>query len=237
MRSIRPPGGPTTTLFLAAVVAAGVALPATSAASAPLTKAQARSIAKHVNLRATDFPGYTSHPYQSSKSARATDRQYADCVGLAPAFAKVHSPSYDDGSSAIYSSVTEFVTSRKTAQRDDRRSASANARACLNKELLDIANGVGSTSTQVTVTPVAESPVAGLDAIYADRWSATYTVVGYTGTLHGWVVGFSRGNVEASLDEIGTTEVAESKLQAPFTAVAGRLKQKVAVQGVPVRHS
>jgi hypothetical protein len=223
-------------VVLAAAVAGSVAMPSASASASPRTKSQARTITKHINVRHLDFPGYKVHPYQSSKGAKTTEQNFHNCVGLAPVFAERHSDSYDDGHGAIYSSVTEFVSSRKVAKHDSALAGSAQGRDCLKQELMSIAAAVGSKDTQVTVTPVTETPVDGVDAIYAAKWSATYSVYGFKGTLYGWAIGFSRGNVEATLSEIGTANVPASKLDAPLATVIERAKRQVPTNGLPVAH-
>ncbi|HVT64466.1 MAG TPA: hypothetical protein VHD81_04890 [Mycobacteriales bacterium] len=233
MKSARSNVGKVAGVVLAAAVASSVALPAS--ASTPLTKAHARNIAKHINVKSSDYPGFKVHPYQSSKGAKATEKKYDGCVGFAPAFVRAHSDSYDNGKGALFSSVTEFVSSRAVAQHDDELAASQKARDCFKQELMDIAKAVNASDTQVTVSPESEAPVAGMDAIYAMKYTATFTVIGYHGTLHGWSVGFSRGNVEVSLNEIGTMDVPRANLNNALATLQARLTAKIPADGRPVK--
>jgi hypothetical protein len=220
---------------LAAAVASSVALPTASASASRMTKAQARTVAKHVNLTSADFRGFKVHPYQSSKGAKATQKQYAECLGLAPVFARAHSDAFDNGRGGIFSSVTELVKSRAAAKRDSQLAASARARQCLQQELKSIAAAVNAKDTKITVSPVTEAPIAGLDAIYAVKYTATFTILGYHGTLHGWSIGFSRGNLEVSLNEIGTMDVPRQNLNNALATLVARAKSQVPEGGLRVR--
>jgi hypothetical protein len=236
MKAARSISGKTAGVALAVAVASSVASPAASASTTPLTKAQAREIAKYINVRAADYSGFKVHPYQSSKGAKATEQKYDDCAGVEPHFVRAHSDSYDNGRGALFSSVTKFVASRAAAKHDDRLMASQRARDCFKQELMDIAKAVNAKDTTVTVTPVSETPVEGLDAIYAMKYTATFTVLGYHGKLHGWSVGFSRGNVEVALNEIGTMDVPRANLNNALGRLFTRLKGKAPTKGLPVRH-
>jgi hypothetical protein len=222
-------------IVLAAAVASSVALTAASASTAPLTKDKARHIAKNINVKASDYSGFKVHPYQSSKGAKATEAKYDDCVGVANPFVRVHSDSYDNGRGALFSSVTKFVSSRAVAKHDDQLLASQNSRDCFKQELMDIAKAVNAQDTKVTVTAVDEAPVAGMDAVYAMKYTATFTVLGYHGKLHGWSVGFSRGNAEVTLNEIGTMDVPRANLNNALGRLFSRLTDKVPAKGLAVR--
>jgi len=236
MNPARSIGGKAAGVVLAAAVASSFALPAASASSAPLTKARAHKLAKHINLDASNFRGFKVHAYQSSKGAKATEKKYAACVGLAPVFAKAHSDAYDNGKGGIFSSVTEFVSSRSAARHDAKRAASQRARDCLKQEMTDVAKAVSAQDTKVTVTPVTEAAVAGIDAIYSVKYTATFTILGYHGTLHGWSIGISRGNAEVSLNEIGTMDVPRANLSNALSTLITRVKNKVPAKGLPVKH-
>jgi hypothetical protein len=200
-----------------------------------MSKAQARTVAKHINLRSADFRGFKVHPYQSSEGAKKMQKQYDECVGLASPFARKHSDAFDNGRGGIFSSVTELVRSRAAAKRDSRLAASGRARQCLEQELKDVAAAANAKDTKITVTPVTESPVAGVDAIYAVKYTATFTVLGYHGTLHGWSIGFSRGNLEVSLNEIGTMDVPRPNLNNALATLIARAKSQVPATGLRVR--
>jgi hypothetical protein len=161
-------------------------------------------------------------------------KKFNKCAGLATPFAQANSDSFDNGNGAIYSSVAEFVSTRAVAKHDDGQAASAQARQCLKQELADAASAVGATQADVTLTPVSESPVAGLDAIYGLQYTVTFTVFGYHGTLHGWDIGFSRGNAEVSLNEIGTANVPAANLHAPLTTLIARAKNRVPAGGLSI---
>jgi hypothetical protein len=223
-------------VVLATAVVSSGALPAASANPAARTKAQARAVAKDVNLRSSDFRGFKVHPYQSSKGAKATDKRYAECVGFAPVFAKAHSDAFDNGRGGIFSSVTEIVSSRRAARHDSQLAASQRARDCLKREITDIAKAVNAKDVKVTVAPEAEAAVEGIDSIYGVKYTAVFTVLGYHGTLHGWSIGLARGNTEVSLNEVGTMDVPRANLDNALSALIGRVEGKVPTKGLPVRH-
>jgi hypothetical protein len=218
---------------IAATAIAGSAVPA-SAHSASLTKAHAKTVAKRINFHASDFPGYKVHPYQSSKAGTAMAKKFNACAGLATPFAQANSAAFDNGHGAIYSSVTEFVRSRATAKRDVQRVATAKARQCFKQELSDVSDEAGASNATITVTPVSEAPVAGLAAISGLQYTATFTIFGFTATLHGWDVNFARGNSEVSLDEVGTATVSAATLQTPLSTLIARAKQRVPAAGLRV---
>jgi hypothetical protein len=234
MKSVGSRVGKVAGVALAAAVMSSVAMPAS--ASTPLTKTHARHIAKHINVHDYDYSGFKVHPYQSSKGAKATEQTYDECVGLASPFVRVHSDAYDNGRGGVFSSVTEFVSSRAAARHDDKLAASRRARNCFKQELMSIAKAVNAQDTKVTVTPETEAAVNGLDAIYAMKYTATFTVLGYHGTLHGWSVGFSRGNVEVNLNEIGTMDVPRANLDNALNRLFNRLEDSVPAAGLPVKH-
>jgi hypothetical protein len=221
-------------VVLAAAVASGAAMPAASAHAATLTKAHAKTIAKRINFHAADFPGYKVHPYQSSKAGTAMAKKFNACAGLATPFAQANSATFDNGSGALYSSVTEFVSSRATAKRDVQRAATAKTRRCLKQELATVSQEAGATNSTVTLTPITETPVEGLDAISGLQYTVTFTIFGFSGTLHGWDINFSRGNSEVSLNEVGTANVPEANLHAPLATLVARAEQKVPAAGLKV---
>ncbi len=224
-------------VLLAAAVASSVALPAASAGTSPLTKKQARHVANYINVKPGDYSGFKVHPYQSSKGAKATEQKYDACVGLASPFVRVHSDSYDNGRGGVFSSITKFVSSRSVAQHDDQLMDSQQARDCWKQELQDIAKAVNAKDVKITVTPVDEPSVNGMDAVYAYKYTATFTVLSYSGTLHGWSVGFSRGNVEVVLNEIGTMDVPRANLNNALGRLQSRLTDKVPAKGLAVRQA
>lgn len=232
---MRTPVASPRTLTLAVVagaVAVSAAVPVNAAT--PMTKAQARAVATHINVRQSDFPGYTAHPYESSKDAKAIARKTAQCIGSAPVFAKVTSASYDNGNGAAFNSETEFVASRAAAKRDMARSTSAKARRCSEQALEDAAKQAGASTADVTLTPVSEAAVRGLDAISGVKITLTITAFGFHATLHGWAIGFSRGNAEVTLSEVGTPDLPESSLRPALAHLIARAKHQVPAKGLPV---
>jgi hypothetical protein len=230
-------GRSVTSVVLVAAVASVAALPcATAGASTPLTKAHAKTIAKHINVRHSDFPRAKVHPAPASSDDKKQANAYQKCVGLAMPFAQVNSPAFDTGKGSIYSSVTEFVSTRAIAKRDSHRAASAKARTCLRQELNAAASQIGASKADVTLTPITVSPVAGIDVIYGTKYTVKYSVFGFSGTLHGWDIGFSRGNAEVSLNEIGTADVPVSNLYTPLNTLITRAKSKVPAKGFTVQH-
>ncbi len=229
-------GGAMTIGVLAAAVATTASLPAAAVSHAPLSKPQARTVAKHINLRQTDFPGYTAHPHHRSKGGTALAKEYAACRGVVPKVAEVTSPAFAGNGVGFYS-VTRFVASRAAAQHDSQLAVSEQARDCLKRELKEIATAIGASDAQVTLTPVAEGPVKGIDAISAIQITVDWTAYGFHGTLHGWVVNFQRGNAEVTLDELGTTNVAQSAVQVPLSHLIARAKHRVPAGGLAIRRS
>lgn len=221
------------TLAGAAVVIGGSVASAAPHATA-LTKTHAKTLAKAINFRASDFPGYTVHPAKSSSSDDAAGKQYAACVGTAPSFMNVSSAAFTNSSGYGFSSVTEFVASRALANRDAHRSASAHARKCLKDQLTAAATSAGASGFGITSEAVTVAPVAGLDTIYGAKFTVTFSIFGQTGHLYGYDVGFVRGNAEVSLAEIGTADVPQSVTNAPLAKLVARAKRYVPSNGLPL---
>lgn len=222
-------------VVLIAAVASAFAMPAASAKPATLTKPHAKKIAKHINVNHSDFPRAKVHPASSSDSDAKEANKFQKCVGLAVPFAQVNSPAFDTGKGSIYSSVTEFVTTPAVAVRDIHRADSEQARSCLKQELSDAASAVGAKKADITLTPVSQNAVDGLGAIYGLKYTVKYSVFGFSGTLHGWTIGFARGNAEVSLNEIGTADVPEANLQTPLNTLVARAEAKVPAAGLPTK--
>ncbi|HVW81858.1 MAG TPA: hypothetical protein VHB69_13050 [Mycobacteriales bacterium] len=227
---------PSKTLAITALAVAatiGSALPASAhTASAPISKAKARSIAKAINLRASDFPGYRATPYHETASDKAEDAKFEKCVGAAPDFVSVTSPEFDNQSGYGFSSSASFVASVQTVKQDLRRSTNARAQKCIKQELAAAAAQAGASNPKVTLTRVSESSVPGLDAIFGFKFSMAFTVVGQTEHLYGYELDFGRGNAEVSLTEIGTANVAKSVCTSPLATLISRAKQQVPASGL-----
>ncbi len=223
----------TTVVVLATAAVGGASFQAS--ATAPLTKAQARSIAKHINVHQSDFPGYTAHPYERTKEGDAIAKKTAKCTGSAPMFVSQNSAAYDDGNGSAFSSVTEFVYSRAAARHDAKISSTAHARHCGERAIEQAAKDGGASDADVTLTPVSRDAVKGLDAMNGLKITMKFSALGFHTTLHGWAISFTRGNAEVTITEIGTADRPISVLDAPLTKIIGRAKHRVPVKGLPVQ--
>lgn len=219
---------------IAVTMVALSAVPAS--ARTPITKAQARAIAAKINFRASDFPGYSVTPYKPSASEKAADAKYSKCVGAAPSFIETTSAEFDNPDGYGYSSGLSFVASVATVKQDERRIASAHARKCLEAELNDAAAEAGAPDTDVTLTPLHEAPVAGLDAIFGYKFTIAVKVVGQEVDLHGFLIGFGRGNAEVSLTEIGTADLPQSATNSALATLISRAKRQIPAEGFALKH-
>jgi hypothetical protein len=211
----------------------GAAAPASAhSAAAPLTKARATSIAKAINLRASDFPGYKVTPYKETASDKAEDKRFSACIGSVPEFVDVTGAEFDNSSGYGFSSEVGFVSSVATLKADAKRNNSAHAQQCIKQELDAAAQQAGASNPTVTLTKLSEGPVAGLDATFGFRFSISFTVVGQTAHIYGYNYGFGRGNAEISMTEIGTTAVPEKQNVQPLAVLISRAKQQVPANGL-----
>ncbi|HVT22225.1 MAG TPA: hypothetical protein VHE57_12655 [Mycobacteriales bacterium] len=213
---------------------ASVAPASAHPSAAALTKARATSIATAINLKSSDFPDYSVTPYQPSAQEKAEDKRVAKCVGEQPEFVDVTSAEFDNSDGYGFSSETSFVSSLAAVKTDARRATSAHARSCFKQELQAAATEAGASSAKVTVTPVHESAVSGLDAVFAMKFAVTFSVLGQNASLYGYDFGFGRGNAEVSLTEIGSADVPASASTQTLATLVSRAKHNVPAAGFKI---
>lgn len=220
----------------AAAMVAAAATPATASKAKSISKAKARTIAARINLHSSDLPGYSVQSYKSSSAATNVEKAYEKCVGVAARLVDVNSNAFTNSGGYGFTSASSFVASAAAAKRDIRRVASAHGRQCLKQTFQSAASGVGASSSSVTVSPLSEATRSGLGAIFAVKITASFTIFGYSATLHGYEIGFTRGNAEVELDEIGAADKPQSINDAPLAALISRAKHNVPAAGLAIKH-
>jgi hypothetical protein len=225
-------------VVIAGAVIGGAAVPANAAARAtPITKAKATAVATRINFHASDFPGYSVTPYQPSAAEKAEDKRTEKCVGAAPEPVNVSSSAFSDSSGNGYSSETDFVASIAAAKQDAKLAKNAHSQQCLDQELEAATTAAGASDPKSTLTPITETPVAGLDAFFGYQITITFTVLGQQSALYGYDIGFARGNAEVTFEEIGATNLPQSATRQPLAVLISRAKQQVPAAGLPIKHS
>jgi hypothetical protein len=223
-----------------AVVAAAAVCAATapaSAGTASLTKAHARTIGKAINVRSSDFPGYSSQSAQPSASDKAIAKTYAKCVGTSAQFVNVTSPEFDSSSGAGFSSSVAFVSSPAALKRDAQRIQAAHGQACLKQSFVSATAEAGAPGAAVTLTPLTLNTFGRLSALFGYQITITVSILGQSESLHGYQIDFGRGNAEVELDELGLPQLAQSVMTKPLETLIKRAKQQVPAAGLPLKSS
>jgi hypothetical protein len=104
----------------------------TSAGPRKLTKFDAETLAREINLAQSDFPSYTVSPNTESKSDRQDDDRIARCAGGVPESAykfDASSPDIDKGAIDLSSEIS-VLPSAAAARRDTRAESSPVALRC-----------------------------------------------------------------------------------------------------------
>jgi hypothetical protein len=209
------------------------AIPA-AAHPAPVSKSQARAVAKRINFTSADFPGYTVTPDKETKADHALDKSNLRCLGETAALVDVSSPEFDNHSGYGFSSETRFARSRAVARHDDQVLRSSRGRRCLAQAVKHAAQEGGAPHASVTLTSVSEPSVAGLDAIFGYHIKVVLTGNGRSVVVQGYDITFSRANVEEEFDEIGQADVPLSASNSALATLISRVKQQVPANGLTI---
>jgi hypothetical protein len=122
-----------------------------------MTKSQAKALARSINLKPSDMPGYEASPPDKQTAAdRADDAQLARCAGTAgrsKEIAAVSSDTFvkeDDPAFQIVGSSVRVVRSASVVRKDLKAWRTQRARNCLRAQILEAAS--------------ADAPITGVDA-------------------------------------------------------------------------
>ena len=232
---VMPRIGSSVVVSVAALAVLGMtAVPASAATT--VTKAQARAIAAKINFTAADFPGYHVTPYKPTASDRAENARLQKCIGGAPDLVDVSAAEFDNPTTGDgYSSETSFVASPAAVKKDASRIVSTHAQQCIKQEFAVGVNQEGGSKTKVSLSPINEPSVSGLNAVFGYRLAITTTIGGHRLTLHGYLLGFGRGNAEVSFTEFGPGTVSESSTNSLVATLADRAKHEVPASGFTIK--
>lgn len=183
----------------------------------PLTKAQARALARGVNLRAGDVPGFrasSEHEHETAADKRL-ERRMLRCtrgVGFSNGFAEASSNDFEREASASPQSVSSNVTvvqTRALATKELAAIRTNRVRACLS-HYFDLFFRTHS-SRLATIGPVSISqgspPAPGTTGSFGWRITATLTLNGSLGLpVYLDILGFVDGPAEVALVTSGLSE-------------------------------
>jgi hypothetical protein len=203
-----------TSLFLA-VLACGVGgtTGVAAAPAAPPTKAEARAVARAVNLVAADLPGFTGSRAHSTPAARRFAAMLTRCAGgTLPGEALVNLDSPDFARMSAGSFVQQDVSSNVTVVRSPRLAAqdlaavrSTRGKGCLAKAVGQLLRGIAAPGVRFgrIVVSSASQPAPGASGSYALRVKVTADASGVRIPFYIDGRGFTLGRAEVALTALG----------------------------------
>ena len=185
----------------------------------PLTRAQARSLVRAVNLRASDLPGFkvSSEKEKEPAAAKNLEHQLLHCVGGAPSghgLAEGSSKEYERETSGTEESIESGVSVAPTAAIAARELQAARDRktqACLSHyvtllfRLLASSEGHGLTASPVQISSLALS-APGATGDFGWRMSGSISLHGGKVPFDIDIAGFVAGQAEVTLFAAGLPE-------------------------------
>jgi hypothetical protein len=176
-------------------------------------RAQARTFAVAVNLKARDLPGFhvSAEHQQPGSAEKRLEPQLSKCVGAAGAkgaAVEVGSKNYERGASVITQSVSSQVTVARTAALAARELASirgGHLQGCLSRyfnQLLASQNLHGAKVGPVS-TKQGSPPASGTGGSFGLRFTETLTLRGLRIPFYVDILGFVKGRAEVSLFTFG----------------------------------
>jgi hypothetical protein len=189
-------------IVLTAVVAAlVVALCVPATADTPPTKEQALALARAINLRAADLPGWRAAPNTNTPADQREEDRLNRCAGTVPnsrAIAHLSSPDLSRTTRSYYRDAVSEVTVMPTvalANQDLAAAQTKRARRCIAKFLSKMPPdpNVKVVGTSVQSLPAPTRHGLGLRIRIRLRLSGQPTV------MYGDVFAFVRGRVEVAL--------------------------------------
>lgn len=201
------------------------------AASTTFTKTQAATLARAVNLRSADLPGYASAPNPNTASSVAAGNQLARCTGGVTSnrqLVDVNSPLFSKGSTQSelqFSSNVVVLPLSSLVQRDLNALRSSRGQSCLRSFVSSTlkqaaSNGVKFGSATISRLSV---PAHGTSGTFGVRVTSTATEGAARLTFYVDLLGGAVGHAEVSLDVLGLSRPAPgSTEQHLFTLLVGR---------------
>ena len=187
---------------LPAVVAAlAVALCIPATADTPPTKDQALALARAINLRAADLPGWRAAPNTNTPADQREEDRLNRCAGTVPssrAIAHLSSPDFSRTTQSFYRDAVSEVTVMPTAALANRDLAAARtkrARRCIAKFLSKMPPDPNVKVVGTSVRSLPPPTRAGLGL----RIKIRLTLSGRPTVMYGDVFAFVRGRVEVAL--------------------------------------
>jgi hypothetical protein len=201
----------------------------TSAGPRKLTKFDAETLAREINLAQSDFPSYTVSPNTESKSDRQDDDRIARCAGGVPESAykfDASSPDIDKGAIDLSSEIS-VLPSAAAARRDTRAESSPVALRCARHDLGEKVEGF--TIVGITEAQRALSGVPGLGFVNRLKVRSGKRTIRSTDSE----LDVTRGDTELSIDceNVGKTPCSNTLLRAAATAFFTRADAQVPAAG------
>jgi len=220
------------TLFLTLLLAAcggssGSSSSSSSSSSAPLTKAQATTLAGQINLTQPDVPGSTASPNPQTADSKASDAELASCSGgVSPSeeIVNLSSPSLATGTGLTQNETSSNVTVLPTmadVQQNLKALTSAKGHSCLNSELNKLLSssgeaGVSFASGTLTTLPFSS---AGTQGGFGVRVTVNAVAAGQHIPFFIDVVGFAQGPTEVQLEALGISKPYPAAEEARLVAL------------------
>lgn len=201
-------------LALTAGLLASLTCASALAASTTFTKSQAATLARAVNLRSSDLPGYKSSPNPTTSSDVATGDKLAACAGGVPSsrdLVNTDSPTFTLGQQMISSGV-EVLPLPSNVQQDLHAIRSARGQRCI-RSLIGAAlkqsqtGGVTFAAPKISLLSV---PAQGTSGAFGLRLAATASEGSVHITAYVDLLGAAVGHAEVSLDAEGVSAPVSS---------------------------
>jgi hypothetical protein len=201
----------------------------TSTGPRKLTKFDAGTLAREINLAQTDFPSYTVSPDTESKADRQDDDRTSVCAGGVPSSAyrfDASSPDIDKGPIDLSSEVS-VLPSAASAHRDIRAEVSSRALRCARRDIGEKSDGLTLLGLRMTARHV--SGVPGIEELIAFKARTSKRTLSFTATE----VVQQRADMELSIDceNLGKTPCSDPLLRAAATAFFTRADAQVPAAG------
>jgi hypothetical protein len=210
-----------------------------------LTGASAQKLARTLNLRASDLPGFTA----SSEHKRETlvekklDRKLARCMGrhaTSNALAEANSRSFERRIDVIRLSVSSSVTIVATpaqAAAELKAIRSAHTRVCLTSFLRELLaqQTQGGTSAKLVSIRSGTPSAAGTSGTFAWRITGAFELHGAKGLFYIELVGFAHGRDDVQMLSFGLPVARANAGAAPGSEKGAKPPPKSVVPTGPRR--
>jgi hypothetical protein len=196
-----------------------------TASGKPLTKPQAIALARAVNLRASDLPGFTASTtakkQPESLSEKQLEREMLKCVGVLGvnnALAEASSKDFKFEHGILNLSVHSEVSVASTpalAAKNLTALRGKHVRACLSRYLNSFFkhSAIGGARVSPVSLLSGTPPAPGATGSFAWRITATYTLHGIPIPFYFDILSFAYGHAEVTLFSSGLPEPFPAKAQ------------------------